>query len=347
MKYKSEVIGKNGIVAKVVAKSKSAYSGQEIVTWEVEHHRWLLAEINKHRMFSNNYQSSRAVPVAKIIEQVRNNPATPIFWGKNQAGMQAVEEVDNCVDFNDYHAGEWQNELDRDDAWKVSAESSAMIASAWSEAGYHKQIVNRLLEPFMMVKGVITATEIDNFFHLRYHKDAQPELQELARCMWEAYEQADAEVLYEGEWHTPYVSHVRDTSGNLMYLKEELEPKDDGKTYTLSTVTVEQAKQTSAAACAQVSFRKLDTSEETVERVVDRLLNGDIPHSVPFEHQVTPMKQFEYPWGSGLNAIDCFSGGITHMDTLGNMWSGNFKHWIQNRKLIPNEKCDRFKLREG
>ena len=98
-----------------------------------------------------------------------------------------------------------------------------------------------------------------------------------------------------------------------------------------------RAKQVSAAGTAQVSFRKLDLSDETVDRVYSRLVDEDTPHASCVEHQATPMRVFEYAWCGGLNAIDYFGEGKSHMDSLGNLWSGNFKHWIQNRKLIPNE----------
>ncbi len=331
-KYKSEVIGKNGISARIVAKSKSAHSDTIITTWEYDAPKCILAELNTHNMLVKNAQSSRAVPVKKVIEQIRNNPVTPVHWGSNQAGMVAGEEIDGVVQFNsDGHL----YELDRDEAWKHSAELIADIQSSWEDAGYHKQIVNRIGEAFTMVRGVITGTEIDNFFHLRYHKDADPYIQELARCMWEAYEQAETEVLYEGEWHTPYYGDG--------YWKESSPVKflEDGTPVTgqdKSGVSLEWALKTSSAGCGQVSYRKLDLSEETVDRVWNRLMTGDIIHASVTGHQATPMQMFEYPYGEGMNAIDCFTEkGKSHMDSNGQFWSAQFKHWIMHRKLIPNE----------
>lgn len=347
IKYKSEVIGKGGISARVVAKSVSAYSGTIITTWEYEAPKCILAELNTHRMFSRNAQSSRAVPVSKVIDQIRNNPVTPIHWGSNQAGMVAGEEINNTVLIPRYVEITAENgdkflekihvRATRDYGWDEWARINADYAEAYDSAGYHKQVPNRPMEAFTFVRGVITTTEIDNFFHLRVHPAADPFIQELARCMWEAYELAEAEVLHEGEWHTPYVEHFRASDGDAF-----LEYHHNG-----IGVDVERAKQISAAGTAQVSFRKLDLSEETVDRVYSRLVDDETPHASCVEHQATPMRVFEYEWCGGLNAIDYFSEGKSHMDDLGNLWSGNFKHWIQNRKLIPNEVCNNFKLREG
>ena len=346
-KYKSEVIGNNGISARIVAKSKSAYSDTVIPTWEYDAPKCILAELNTHGMLVKNAQSSRAVPVKKVIEQIRNNPVTPVHWGSNQAGMVAGEEINNDVGIiqDRLRGSDEGDHLSRDEAWLVSADIVADVMTAWEEAGYHKQIVNRIGEAFTMVRGVITGTEIDNFFHLRYHKDADPYIQELARCMWEAYEQAETEVLYEGEWHTPYVDHKRNViDGTLVYGYSGTE---SGMVYEDSSsvhitrfkcVTLEEALKISAAACGQVSYRKLDLSEETVDRVWNRLMTGDIIHASVTGHQATPMQMFEYPYGEGMNAIDCFTEkGKSHMDSNGQFWSAQFKHWIMHRKLIPNE----------
>ena len=335
-KYKSEVVGKNGISARVVAKSQSAYSGQIIVTFEYDAPKCILAELNTHNMLVKNAQSSRAVPVKKVIEQIRSNPVTPVHWGSNQAGMVAGEEIDNQVKM---FYSEYDPEVaddgyrNKETAWKISANRVADLMESWEEAGYHKQIVNRIGEAFTMVRGVITGTEIDNFFHLRYHKDADPYIAELARCMWEAYEQADAEVLYEGEWHTPYVKHFRASDGDafLEYHHDNL------------GITLEQALKISAAACGQVSYRKLDLSEETVDRVWDRLMTGDIIHASVTGHQATPIKipdlslEENYIDGDGIRLPHFWPDGATHMDSGYNLWSAQFKHWIMHRKLIPNE----------
>ena len=115
MNYKAVVEGKNGIVARIVADSISE-AGNRITTFELEYHRYIHSEIMTHRLFSRNAMSSRAIPVAKMIEQVRNTPATPIHWGKNKAGMQASEECDNLVDI-----GSAGVEFTPEGVWKYAA----------------------------------------------------------------------------------------------------------------------------------------------------------------------------------------------------------------------------------
>lgn len=362
IKYKSEIIGKGGISVRVVAHSKSAYSGKEIVTFEYEAPKCILSEINTHRLFSRNAQSSRAVPIAKVIEGIRTNPVTPVYWGSNQAGMVAGNEIDIPVKLPSNQDSSFK-EYARDGAWFYTARDVADLMQAWEDAGYHKQIVNRIGEAFTFVRGVITATEFDNFFHLRIHPAADPFIQELARCMWEALQASEAEVLYEGEWHTPYVWHWRDANNDLYYVQELAEDKlsfnrfIDGKPYVF--LTDERAKQVSAAGTAQVSFRKLDLSDETVDRVYSRLVDEETPHASCVEHQATPMKPYQDCFGYNENNDPdsvyprpvvndpkhpyTWEKGITHMDRDEKLWSGNFKSWIQNRKLIPNESCNEYK----
>lgn len=357
IKYKAEVVGRGGISARIVAHSKSAYTGTEIVTWEYEAPKCILAEINTHRLFSRNAQSSRAVPVKKVIEQIRNNPVTPIYWGSNQAGMVAGEEIDTLLDDLKYHYEYGNNcgnvKVTKEEGWEITANDVADLMQAWENAGYHKQIVNRIGEAFTFVRGVITATEFDNFFHLRIHPAADPFMQELARCMWEAYQQSEAEVLHEGEWHVPYVTTSRSPVNNGIYYftsysDEELKKICWDCSPPSKEINLERAKQISAAACAQVSFRKLDLSDETVDRVYSRLVDEETPHASCVEHAATPIKLDQNShtyWGEVFDIL-CGTDGVTHVDQNGDLWSGNFKHFIQNRKLIPNESCSHYKGRD-
>ena len=315
-----EVKGRNGISAKIVLHSKSSVDGKEIVTFEVPHHRWILAEINKHRIFSNNYQSSRAVPVKRVLEFIRKSPAMPVHWGKKQSGMQAEEECHSLVDYP-----EKGYSLTPHNAWCKLANYVADAAERFDKAGYHKQIVNRLTEPFQMTTGVITATELDNFYYLRRHPDAQPEIQELADCMWEVLQKSNPQVLREGEWHLPYVDQSSVGSKKEYRTLEGRHLQD-----------LEEAKRVSAASVAQVSFRKLDQSPEKVGKVWNMLVNTEQPHAVCLEHQATPIPKV-HP-DSRVNP-EYWPEGVTHMSRNGDLWSGNFKGWIQHRQLLPNNAC--------
>jgi len=318
-----KVIGKGNISATIIAHSKSAVDGKEIITYELEYHRYIHSESMTHRTFSRNAASSRAIPVSKMIDLVRTSPATPIHWGKNQAGMQADKEIENVKSSG---IEKWW----KDCAIQSCNEAHEMITNL----GIHKQITNRLLEPFQMIKVVVTATEWDNFFWLRFHKAAQPEIQELARCMLVAKKRSVAEVLQVGEWHTPYVDHWRDEDG-LKYILED----EDGQGFFCNT---QGALKVSASCCAQVSYRKTDDSLEKADKVWQMLTTDERIHSSPTEHQATPIKKMDNSCGMDLDAWS-IPEGVTHVDVKhGNLWSNNFCGWIQHRALIANNNCTSF-----
>jgi len=329
-----KVTGKGNISATIIAYSKSAVDGKEIITYELEYHRYIHSELMTHRTFSRNAASSRAIPVSKMIDLVRTSPAVPIHWGKNQAGMQANEECNNKVSMDwDYYNDEPVHGTP-EDAWAEASSHAMYKAECFNEAGYHKQITNRLLEPFQMIKVVVTATEWDNFFWLRFHKAAQPEIQELARCMLVAKKRSVVEVLQVGEWHTPYVGHWRDEDG-LKYVLED----EDGQGFFCN---VQEALKVSASCCAQVSYRKTDDSLEKADKVWQMLTTDERIHSSPTEHQATPMEMVD--WDYNYSALDMTDTpkGYTHADKNNKFWSNNFCCWIQHRALIANNNCTNF-----
>ena len=263
-------------------------------------------EVMTHRMFSRNSSSSRAIPVSKVIDQVRNNPAMPIHWGKNQAGMQAKEELQGIT------------KIAVKDSWIEAAKEIARRAEIMSQAGLHKQVVNRMLEPFQTMKVIITATEWNNFWWLRDHPDAQPEIQKLARVMKGEYDYSKPQRLEFGMWHLPYIFSRLDSTGTQQYYFSD---KTEQEEYSL-----EEAIKISCSSCAQVSYRKLDTSLEKAQDIYKRLVQSEPVHASAFEHVAV----CEDP------SAETASKGWTHVDTEGNIWSGNFRGWVQYRQLIPN-----------
>ena len=311
------------ISAKIVAHSKSAINGKEIVTFELEYPRFCHSELMTHRLFSRNAASSRAIPVSKMIEQVRTSPAVPCHWGKNQPGMQAKEEL----------AGDALSEVKGE--WLYAAIEVASSAEFMAEHGAHKQIVNRILEPFQMMKTVLTATEFDNFFWLRKHPDAQPEIQALAEKMWEALQNSEPQTLLPGMWHLPYVDTMllNDEAGILcrqVYFCEY-----EGQ---MMETSLEDALAISSSCCAQVSYRKLDDSLEKAKDIFAKLIESKPCHASPTEHQAAPMEM--YKWDASSYAAEKeWDAGTTHCDVDGNLWSGNFKGFIQHRQLIADNAC--------
>ncbi len=296
--------GKGNITATIIKDSVSEF-GDRITTFELEYPRFIHGELMTHRMFSRNAMSSRAVPVSKMIEQVRTNPAMPIHWGKNQAGMQADTVLSK---FRKKAAIK---------LWNIAAKVAAKVATTMNRVGVHKQIVNRLLEPFQMMKTIVTATEYANFFNLRCHEDAQPEIHELADLMLDCMNESDPDKLKAGEWHIPYV----DFEDNAYWVPDD---------HTYQELTLDQALKVSASCCAQVSYRLLDNSVEKAIMIYDKLIDSKPIHASPFEHQAKVMGVVKNCTFHPMDDQD----GVTHQDVNGYYWSGNFKGWIQYRQLL-------------
>lgn len=302
---------KDLITAKILADSVSP-QGTRMTTMEIEYPRFILAELNTHRMLSKNSASSRAIPVKAMHEQIKAAPAGPVFWGKNQAGMQAKTELTG-------------NDLgDAGFIWQRAMQDALHWSWALADrVGLHKQVANRITEPWMTMKTVISGTEWANYFWLRDHADAQPEIAELAHKMRLAYDASSPQLLHPGEWHVPYVNTYRDThTGVLYYL-------DNSDQY----ITADEARVISASCCAQVSYRKNDDTLEKAKKIYNQLIESEPAHASPVEHQATPMDiesmcRFE---------PETWEGGVTHVSANSDLWSGNLRGWIQHRKLIPNE----------
>lgn len=317
-----KIEGKGNISAEIIADSISdVVDNKRITTYVLEYPRFIHSEFMTHRLFSRNAASSRAIPVNKVIEHMYYNSAEPTHWGKNQAGMQANVEL------------EQPHKIRVQQLWAEGKFNAIDVASKMAEEGAHKQIVNRILEPFQMIRVVCTATEYDNFFYLRYHADAQPEICELARVMWEAREQSIPEELQPGEWHVPFVNTSRDAAGKRYYWNfisdtEKVE------------ISLEDALKVSASCCAQVSYRKLDTSLEKALDIYNKLVTMKPVHASPTEHQATPMENI---FGEDYVDVEIRpQKGVTHNDIKGNGWSANFCGWIQYRQLIPDNVCNNF-----
>lgn len=302
------------IEVKIIKDSYNEDLKSRLTTFELVYPRFIHGELMTHRMFSRNAASSRAIPIDKVIELLQTNPAMPVHWGKNQTGMQANTEINNI---------EGAKLL-----WLAARDSAISHAIVMRDMGLHKQIVNRILEPYQLMKTIVTATEFNNWFWLRAHPDAQPEIKELAEKMLEIYEIYTPDELFEDEWHVPYVNTQRSIyTGELFYI-------DENDKY----ITAEEARMISASCCAQVSYRKNDGSLEKAHVVFDRLINSVPVHASPVEHIATPV--------SFKMMLDlCDSGieieGMTHVAVNGQPWSGNLRGWIQYRQLIDNN------VREG
>lgn len=290
------------ISAKVIADSVSP-KGKRLSSLEIEYPRFILAEVNTHRVLSKNSSSSRAIPIDRVIRMVEDSPAMPVYWGKNKAGMQAKEEVEDI--------------LGAKVVWLEAARSAVKHARDLRDKGVHKQTVNRIIEPYQWMKTVITGTEWENLWWLRDDEAAQPEFRELAQKMIEAMESSNPRELEEGQWHLPY------------YDKGVWEPyklDEYGRKVDKSGKLWMDAVRISVSCCAQVSYRRLDDSEEKAKDIYNKLNLGSSStpsHASPAEHQATPY----------CEELETFV--TAEHKKLGKM-SGNLAGWIQYRQTIPH-----------
>jgi hypothetical protein len=268
----------------------------------------MIVEINDGVMYdrnlSRNASSSRAIPVKRLIDDILRDTAMPIHWGKNQKGMQADEEHNAPINIYGDDVEDPKYNETRESAWLLARDQAIRFAQAFDEAGYHKQIVNRLLEPFAHINVLITATEWDNFFELRDHKDAQPEIQALAKAIKEAFEGSVPDKLEPGMWHLPFVTD---------YEKDWLD--------------LETQKKISVARCARTSYLTHEGTTPLVHKDIslyNDLVGARPLHASPAEHQATPDEWFDIKGGYPSN----WDKPEMH---------GNFRGWVQNRKLIERE----------
>lgn len=301
------------IEAKVIADSVSPWTGDRLTTMQLRYPRFVHAECKTHRLLriddaeveflqeislmddpdlSRNASSSRAIPVKNLIAEARTNPAMPVRFGANQPGMQ--DKGGNHDGVLDVYTYSGFKSMDAEEAWRFGAAQAADLAESFAEVGYHKQVVNRILEPYTHINVVVSGTEWTNFFALRRHVDADPTMRALADAMWEAMQASTPQALFEGEWHLPYVSD------------EERRQYDEKACLMMST-----------ARCARVSYNKHDGTSPSYEddrKLYDRLVTAELIHASPLEHQ-------GYPDPAGVQE---------------HLW-GNFRGFVQHRKLLPNE----------
>ena len=197
-------IDPNHINAEVIADSD--YMGKRLTTLKIRVPRIILAEFNTHRVMSRNFESSRAVPNWKLRKKVLDNPFVPIYWGANKSGMSASEVLSPSK--------EW---LCRK-VWIVLSKLAVFAHWTMEKIGLHKQTCNRVLEPWLSVSGVVTSTEWDNFFKLRCHWAAQPEMQALAYCIKRAMEESTPKVMTREDIHLPFI----DDEERSKFTKDEL-----------------------------------------------------------------------------------------------------------------------------
>ena len=284
------------IEAKIIADSISP-QGIRLTTLALKYPRWIHSEFMTHRLFSRNASSSRAIPSRRLSALEREYP---LRWDANIPGMQAGVRLST------------EQAAKAKAVWDRMADVCAEGVAELAEIGLHKQWANRPLEWFTSISVLVSATSFANFFGVRWHPDAQPEIQELAKHMHEAIEGSTPRSLDPDQWHLPFVA------------------PEEAQALGLDT-----ARRCSAARCARVSYLNHDGTAPNVAKDLDTFakLAGDPNgpprpiHASPMEHQATPDRL--------RDSADPVSWQFSSQH-------GNFQGWRQYRKMLSGEQIARF-----
>lgn len=285
-------------------------TGHRLTTFQVTYPRIVLAEMNTHRMFSRNTSSSRAIPVQKQIAKVGDDPFIPVSFGKNQRGMVA------STDLNDKEAS-----IARD-VWQDAIDGAVDCAICLTDLEVHKQLANRVIEPYTWITQIITATDWDNFWKLRCAPEAQPEIRTIAEMMLDAYQhQTELPQVGYDYWHLPLTTE---------------EERDFYSNKTLTKISIGR--------CARVSYLTHDGTRDPDADIALYARLWESGHLSPFEHVARPFSEYEIEFinevryfiqkhpnhASQFGAQQSQFGYIyNHLDYVGNL-----KGWVSKRMSL-------------
>lgn len=325
----------NNYNCEIIADSKNP-QGDRITTMKITFPRFVLAELNTHRMFSRNSASSRAIPFKKMVKMVTENPFIPLAWQKDHKGMQGT----------DYFTSEWDIKQ-RNNNWLFAKDAAISTAKLLNEKnGVTKQLCNRLLEPFMWHTVILTSTEFSNFFKLRCpqyrlfdenmpinfksKKDirkyimqvgdstdevdrmtevdwlkmnksqADIHIQAIAELMWDSYNESTPKELEAGQWHIPF-------GDNMDYVKLGTVTADHYMNNPNEEIDVDMcAAQIATARCARISYQTLGDDPKIDYNADIKLHNmlSKMEHWSPFEHCAKAMTDDEYQYNVRGKLLD-------------------------------------------
>ena len=299
--------------------------GRRLTTYILEYPRYIHSEIMTHRVFSKNSASSRAIPIEKFIQQIKDNPAMPEHWGKNQSGMRANEELDNVDKTEDWYLFSSDDDAEIEKVtklekakrlWLLARNAAIGFAEELNRIGLHKQIANRILEPWFHMRIILSGTEFENFFALRAHKDAHPDLQKLAYLMLEQYNTSQPNKFKAGAWHIPFGDKMDEDRINKLAASKYKEDTNNGVVDSyehvdkiISNIQIKIA----VARCARISYYNYEGKDdyEADIKLCDRLFANTPKHLSPTEHVAQSMESDE--------------------------WCGNFRGFKQFRKMFQDE----------
>lgn len=259
----------------IIADSVSP-AGKRLTTITATYPRFIHSEIMTHRDRARNAASSRAIPWPKMSEMISEHPVIPIKWGMEQSGMQTGDEIPEK--FRALAEDIWLQAMRSAKAYadmihNIGRTSEELWPGTLTEdekkIKIHKSIPNRIVEPWMWITVVMTATEWKNFFRLRCHPDAEIHFQKIACMIRDALAESVPKELKPSEWHLPFI------------LPEDYADHD-----------IETLKKVSSARCARVSYLShLGTRSMDLDiQLFDKLAAGSgFGHLSPLEHIATPV----------------------------------------------------------
>lgn len=275
--------------------------GHRLTTFEITFPRFILAELNTHRMLSRNSASSRAIPTEKQIAKVEEAPFVPVFNARVK-GMGVGEPL------SPHEQEQAQHE------WLIAARYALTAAARLLHVD--KSRANRLLEPFMWHTAIVSATEWDNFYALRDHEAAQPEFRTIAHMMREAQKLNIPKQLGWGGWHLP-----------LVFWEDE------------NQVTNSLLPSVSAGRCARVSYDR-QHDDDPAPNACERWSNlSSVGHWSPGEHPARSITHAEHAYILHMQQEErraAESVGI-EPDLDQHEFFGNFRGFVQLRKHYDGE----------
>nr|AIA10740.1 thymidylate synthase complementing protein [uncultured bacterium] len=316
----------------------SIANGVRLTTVLATFPRFILAEVNTHRVFSRNSASSRAIPTKKLLDRMRaGENFTPATFNARVVGMGIGDEL-SAAD-----SARARSE------WQAAMEDAMRHASVLTDDDLNidKSRANRLLEPFLWHTAIITSTEWSNFFALRCpdadtpQQDfpAQWEFQQTAILMRQAMGASDPVELGPDEWHRPMVDNNID--GDALY-REDRYASDWEMTQRLNMVASRRL--------ARVSFDK-HTDTEPLGVSISKA--GDLvgsAHFSPTEHVARGIKRDDLTMHGDLapklmisfdqlaQAMNAQGPEFIHAVDLGQVWCGNLRGYVQFRKTFAWEE---------
>lgn len=298
---------------------------------------------------SRNSASSRARSMSVTVRELMEDPYIPLFT-RNQRGMSgkySTEAESNVAtrewllgrdaavaslfrlllaDVNDEN-GESVDDITADTIRDTYPQLLERYAKEYKDEdtsviSIHKQNANRIIEPFMWHEVIVSATDWENYFWLRDHADAQPEIKAIARLMMDAME---ASTPMRTWLHTPFEDEAYSHAN-----AENLQLDFSGvSTLDMLLERFGDVFMSSAGDCARVSYSSKITQGSTDSTKLGyRLLEAG--HLSPFEHVAVPVELMGFDGRLGVfPADDNFSG-----------------HWVQFRTLL-NMKAEQDAKRTG